>query len=340
MKQSNRHHSSFEASSNKEVLRSILKYPLFYELPKHFNDMWESVPDDSSELDNRLKDSEIQLQDDDTGKPYHFLKLMLNNIIYENTPLKDTDIQNDEIDERYHGTRIPKEDIQFTKIKIVLIQRHIRFILNALDTYKVMMEHYDSLPKKNKITQEDINNELIDTIILSKMNPSLTSRTKAYKDVLDKLKDTSNKQNKKTAYPHLQNAKELGIPFKELRSTYPPYRSGFRENSSFIHCVEIYSYCFFLNNFTYETREEAAKFSYSTTEYIKHIIHNTIYSSYIDSYHKSLLDKIADTKDNLPYSLRYQDIIHCDISSNDNSDIKIGFYFLRTNCTYSEESPK
>ncbi len=340
MKQNNRHHSGFEPSLNKEVFRSILKYPLFYELPKHFNDMWESVPSDSSELDKRLKNSEEQLQDDATGKPYHFLKLMLSNSIYENTPLKDIVIQNDEIDNRYQGTRIPKEAIQFTKIKIVLMQRHIRFILNALDTYKVMMEHYDSLPKKNKITQEDIDNELIDTIILNKMNPSLTGDTKTDVNILDTLKDTSNKQNKKTAYPYLANAKELGIPFKELRSTYPTYRSGFRDDSNFINCVEIYSYYFFLNNFTYGTKEEAAKFSYSTVEYIKHIIHNTTYSSYTNSYHKSLLDKIADTKDNLPYSLRYQDIIHCDISANDDSDSSMGFYFPKTNSTYSEKLPK
>ncbi len=340
MKQNNRHHSSFEPSSNKEVLRSILKYPLFYELPKHFNDMWESAPSDSDELDKRVKNSEEKLQDDATGKPYHFLRLMLSNSIYENTILKDVVIQNDEIDNRYQDTRIPKEAIQFTKIKIVLIQRHIRFILNALDTYKVMLEHYESLPKKNKITQEDIDNELIDTIILSKMNSSLKGDTKTDENVLDILKDTSNKQNKKTAYTYLANAKELGIPFKELRSAYPAYRSNFRDDGSFTHCVEIYSYYFFLNNFTYGTKEEAAKFSYSTVEYIKHIIHNTTYSPYINSYYRSLLDKIADTKDNLPYSLRYQDIIHCDISANDDSDSSMGFYFPKTNSTYSEKLPK
>lgn len=340
MKQSNRQHSDFELSLNKEVLRSILKYPLFYELPKHFNDMWASVKDDSSELDDRLKDSEKQLQDGDTGKPYHFLKLMLSNSIYENTTLRDIDIHNDEIDKRYQGTRIPEEFIQFTKIKIVLIQQHIRFILNALEAYKIIVEHHDKLPKKNKITQEDINNELIDTIILSEMNHSLTNDSLVNTGTIDTLKDISHSQNSKSTYPYLNNVKQLNIPFRELRRTYPAYRSGFRDDVSFIHCVEIYSYYFFLNNFTYETREEAAKFSYSTAEYIKHIVHKTVYSSYIDSYYKSLLDKISDTKNNLPYLLRYQDIIHCDISSNDYSGIKIGFYFPRTNSTYNEKSPK
>lgn len=301
------------------VNKSVIEYLEQIKFPKPSQETWDSL------LSNSFKKAD-----------YYFLKLMLKNEVHENSFYIDKDIENTIIEQKCSGGIIPEEVIHFSKIKVSLIQKHLRLIINALDVYEQIIQRYDELPQKTHITQKIIDRELSDSIVLTEMIDTMLSEEQSKREELSAYK-ANLQTHHLSEYSHLESAKSQGILFKELRKKYPTYRSQFKVATEFIDCIEIYSYYFFLNHFTYDAQEKAAEFAYSTIEYIKCISHQSEYTPSTPSSYRNFLDKIAKFKENLPYSLKYEDIIQCDMEILDEN-IHIGLYFPHTNNTYAEQS--
>lgn len=317
MKQSNNSYTNPRNWCRDTVNKSVIEYLEKIKFPKPSQVTWDSL------LSNSFKKTD-----------YYFLKLMLKNEVHENSFYIDKDIENTIIEQKCSGGIIPEEVIHFSKIKVALIQKHLRLIINALDAYEQIIQRYDELPQKTHITQKIIDRELSDSIVLTEIINTL-SEEQSNREELSAYKDNL-RTHHLSEYSHLESAKSQGVPFKELRRKYPTYRSQFKVATEFIDCIEIYSYYFFLNNFTYDTQEKAAEFTYSTIEYIKSIIYQSEYTPSTLSNYRNFLDKISKFKENLPYSLKYEDVIQCDMEILDDN-LHIGLYFPHTGNTYVEQ---
>ena len=315
-----------------EVLRAILNCNTFYILPNLYNENWESIPVDYSELNERmnlLKEAQNVKQRDMEREPHHFMTTLLNAHVFEGSLSHHKDIKNENIVRKCKGGRTKDVTVRLAEVKVALVCQYLRFMINALNTYKEIAEEYRKLPKKTHITQEIVDEELATKLAMEQMNQSLLGQASLITDIFIP-------EDTEMPYPVLDVAKKMGIHFRELKANYPTYRSIFNADTQFTYCVWTYSYYFFINNFSYKKKEEGAIFAYSAMEYIKHLVHNTIYNPPIKSTYGSILDGIAELKKASPYQFRYQDTTLCDFIINDNTNT-IGLYFPKSNDSYLEK---
>ena len=242
---------------NRELEKYLLTHSSILDLPK-LTDYMAAANEQEEAFDQLLKKN-------DERSPFHFLQLIVQNEVYEKSPYFEHNIKNETIEKLCSGTRASDDDIKFSKLKIFLMQRHIQFVHDTIDVYRKMLEAHNALAEKNRITQKDVDDELSNKIVLSKINSSLNDTESHKSKAMFSLIPTN---DEKDIYPYLENAKMIGLSFKELKKSYPNYRSSSNDHTEFLHFVAIYSYYFFLNHFTYENKETAAQFAYSTREYI------------------------------------------------------------------------
>ncbi len=327
MKQQN---TSVQSHCDNKVLQAILNCPALYELPALYNDNWKSIPTDSNELYERTKLLENTLklnQRDRMREPHHFLSMLLSTQAYEGTVSYYDDIRNEKIQRACRGGRTTETTIKLAEIKIALICKYLRFMRNALGVFYMIMQDYDDLPKKTHITQDVVNDELSTKLALHQMLQSLSG---------DFSEGLSIQDSQEMPYPVLDIAKKLGISLKELKGIYPLYRSKFNHNTQFTYCIWMYAYSFFANNFTYESKKDAAIFAYGSMEYMRHIIFDTIYDPPIDSTYNSILDAIKEQKQKPSYS--YKDVVVCNIDMNtDSKSYTIVIYFPQNNTIFVED---
>ena len=326
MKQQN---SSIQSHCDTKVLQVILNCPAFYKLPLFYSDTWESIPTDSNEIYERIKLLENTLTcnlRDKMREPHHFLTMLLVTQVHESTIPYYKDTTNENIQRACRGGRTTETTIRLAEIKTALVCKYLRFMKNALDAFYRIAQDYDNLPRKTHITQKVVNDELNTKLALHQMLQNLSG------DVFEEL---SIQDSQAIPYPALDAAKKLGIPLKEFKQIYPLYRSKFNHDTRFTYCIWRYAYSFFANNFTYETKEDAAIFAYGSMEYIKHIVYDTIYNPPIDSTYNSILDAIKEQKQKPAYN--YLDIVICNININTTSEPDtIGIYFPQNNTNFIE----
>ena len=316
MIQDNKRYTNKRDLCKNTIKQIIIGYLEKQELPKSSEETWDTL-----------------LSKSFNKKDYYFLKLMLKSEVHEESIYINDSIKGAEIEQKCSGGIIPEEVIHFSKVKVALILKHIRFILDAMDAYGQIIATYNNLPKKTHITQQIVDEELSNSVLLTEINASLLGEESKCK----KLKEYKDNFLDEDEYPHLENAKTQGISLKEFKKAYPLYRSHFKVDAEFTYCIEVYSYYFFLNHFTYDSQEKAAEFAYSTIEYIRSITNQSKYTLHALSYYGSLLDKISKLKENLPYSLEHEDVIQCDINIS-RGDFHIGIHFPRLNTVYTEYS--
>ena len=312
-----------------EVLRTVLNCNTFYILPNLYNENWESIPVDSGELNERmnlLKKAQNVKQRDMEREPHHFLSMLLSSQVYEGTLPHYADIHNEDIQRLCKGGLTTETTIKLAEIKIALICKYLRFIQSALDAFSVIIHDYSKLHKKNHITQKVVNDELNIKLALNHMLHNLSGSPTEAPLVPD---------SKTELYSTFKSAKKLGISFKELKKTFPLYRSTSSDIKQFTYCIWTYAYNFFANNFTYTNKKDATIFAYGSMEYIRHSVCHTIYNPPIDSTHRSILDGISEQKSKPSYVCR--DTIHCDIKDSINLDsVSIGIYFPHNNTNFTE----
>ncbi len=315
-----------------EVLRAILNCHAFYILPNLYNENWESTTIDSIELNERMNllgEAQNAKQSDIEREPHHFMTTLLNAQVFEGSLSHYKDIKNEDIVRNCKGGLTKEITVRLAEVKVALICQYLRFMKNALNTYNEIAQEYKKLAKKTHITQEIVDEELTTKLAIEQMNQSLLGQISVNTDIFIP-EDTV------VLYPVLDVAKKMGIPFKELRKNYPTYRSKFNTDTQFTYCIWTYSYYFFTNNFSYKNKEEGAIFAYSAMEYIKHLVHGTIYNPPAESTYRNILDGIAELKQASPYQFRYQDTIRCDFIMNDSANA-IGFYFSKSSDSYLEK---
>lgn len=335
MKQQNRY---VQHHCEKELLTEILNCPEFDYLPNLFTESWQTISNTDDHLDERIGNAKKAIELWETNpesierEPYHFITMLLGRHVYEGVLTYYEDVKNEYIENKCKGGLTTEHTIKLAKVKVALVCRYLRFIKSALNSYSEIIKEYNSLPKKTHITQKIVDDELATKLALSQMNQSLSGQTPASTRTLTP-------KNVDMPYPMVDTAKKFGIPFKELRSNYPTYRSAFSSDTQFTYCIWTYAYYFFIHNFTYDKKEDATIFAYSTMEYIKHLIHDTIYNPPIESTSRSILDGIGELKQQSPYNFNYQDIFQCDFKIN--SDFcSIGIYFPNTNQSFTENIPQ
>ncbi len=343
MKQSNSRQKELPDYCDTSIKKCILAYPQFYDLPILLSDGWNSPPEDSRELDDRLEKFTDILRGINNKYPYHFLKLMLQEEIYENTVFSEN-IKNECVERACSGGRINISTIENASIKLFMIQKHIRFLQNAFLAYLRISRDYDNLPVKTNITKADIIEELTSKMALSQMRQSLSDDDIINQEPATAISSLSEEAEIFQSLPtYMDETDELfvkfikdeGITFDELKRNYPAYRSKFQIKNAFTDCVLIYSYHFFLNNFTYDTREVPAMFAHSTVEYLKYAVRGSDYNSYRYSTRNSYLEKFVSMRGSLPYEAKYEDIFVCDIAEQ-NDSATIGIFFPQSNSNYTE----
>jgi hypothetical protein len=328
-----------------KVLSAILSCSAFYKLPHLYNENWESMPIDSIELNERINllgEAQNAKQSDIEREPHHFMTTLLTTQVFEGSLSHYKDIKNEDIVKNCKGGLTKEITVRLAEVKVALICQYLRFMENAINAYNEIAQEYKKLPKKTHITQEIVDEELATKLAIEQMNQSLSGQASLDVDIL--IPKTT-----EMPYPILDVAKKIGITFKELKANYPVYRSRFNADTQFTYCMWTYSYYFFINNFTYEKKEEGATFAYSTMEYIKHLIPGTIYNPPNESTYRSILDGIAELKQAAKqaseqasvshYQFRYQDAIQCDFKMNDDGNT-IGLYFPMSNDSYLEKTDK
>ena len=318
----------------REILTEILNCPEFDYLPNLFTENCQTVPSSNDQFTDRVKNAKKAVEHWKTNpqsierEPYHFITMLLGGQIYEEVLPDYGDVKNENIENKCKGGLTTEHTIKLAEVKVASVCRYLRFIKNALDSYREIIKEYSSLPKKTHITQKIVDDELATKLALSQMNQSLSEQNLACTNILLP-------ENTEISYPMLDSAKKIGIPFKELRSNYPTYRSAFSSDTHFTYCIWTYAYYFFAHHFTYDKKEDATNFAYSTMEYIKHLVHNTKYNPPIESTPRSILDGIGELKQQSPYHFSYHDIFQCDFKI-DSDFCSIGIYFPNTNMSYRE----
>lgn len=132
MRQDNTNYENHRNYCEDTVKKIIIEYLGHQEIPKLTEETWESLL--SKYFDRR---------------DYYFLKLMLKNEVYEESPYIDEDITEELIEKECSVGIIPERVIRFSKVKVALIKKHTRFIHNAIKSYVEINEAYEQLPKKH-----------------------------------------------------------------------------------------------------------------------------------------------------------------------------------------------
>jgi hypothetical protein len=337
MKQTNENNQPLPGYCVRALFKCLLKNEALYKMPIPLSAEWSSVPGNDIELEKRLKEIPSVLRPTSGKNILYFLYLMLNEERYEDADLPA--VTNGCIHRYCYGGRFDAF-IEEASLKLLMIEKHLRFVQNAVDAYRVIHSTYEQIPLKTHITQSEAFEELVDSLVLYQINHSISDSEEDY-EFIDKLSQEAElllslpafAANPEEAF--LNFLDEEKIPLKELKRNYPNYRSAFDAHSVFLNAVQTYSYAFFLNNFTYDTKETAAMFAHSSIEYIKYAVTKKNFNPYGLNTRAVLVEKIVAFKRHQLCSYRYEDIFSCDLANIGTRDF-IGIYFPRTNSSYKE----